>query len=152
MTPLYEVSIEKDYQKIVAEGQVRRLAESAITRGDILKFGSAEEYVVPAGANEAPCGLALNTVTAADLAAYAADENEIHRVEVSVATIGYGVLLAGLEVTVGDWIVSDANARGVPATGDGADEIVGKAYKSASGNGEEFHILIHFIPATSERG
>lgn len=150
MTPTFEFdpSIQKDYQKVVAEGQLRRIAEGAVLRGQIVKFGSDEEYAVAAGANEPPIGIALNSVSLADIAAYADDINNRHRVELSIATIGFAPLLAGAEVVEGNFIKSDAAGRGVPITGDGTDWIVGKAYKDASGDGEEFHILINLIPAT----
>ena len=114
-------------------------------------FGTTDEYAIPATLNAYPIGIALNSVSAADIAAYTADINERHRVELSIGTIGYAPLLAGdaIVVTTGDFIKSDANGRGIPITGDGTDWIVGKAFKNASGDGQEFHILINLIPATS---
>lgn len=150
MTNQFDPHIQKDSQKVVAEGQVRRIAEGAILRGQILKFGSAEEFAVAAGANDPPIGIALNSITAAQVTAYASDETLIHSVEVSIATIGFAPLLAGgaIDVTAGDFVKSGASGRGVAIAGDGTDWIVGKAYKDATGDGEEFHILINLIPAT----
>ena len=147
MVALHRESVEKHYKKVW--GQVRRIAETVITEGDILKFGSAEYLVVASTANDIPAGLALNSVTALQIAAYAADKSVIAPVEVDVQVAGFGVLLAGDAVTAGNFVKSDANARGVLITGDGTDWVLGKAYKSADANGDEFHILIDFIPATS---
>lgn len=146
---LYEVTIEADYQKVVAEGQIRRIAQAAITRGQILKFGASDAYVTPATNGTATLiGIALNSVDAADLAAYAADENEIHRVEVSIATIGYANLIAGEEITEGDWIT--AGAAGVGMVHAAADYAIGIAFKSAD-SGDQFHILIQPIPAAGRQ-
>jgi len=145
MTALHRETVEKHYKKVW--GQVRRIAETVIAEGNILKFGSAEYLVVAATANDVPVGLALNSVSALEIAAYAADASIIAPVEVDVQVAGFGVLLAGGVVPIGSFIVSDASARGIAATGDGTDEIIGKAYKAAAAAGDEFHILINMIPA-----
>jgi len=147
MTALHRETVEKHYKKVW--GQVRRIAETVIAEGNILKFGSAEHLVVANTLNGIPVGLALNSVTALEIAAYAADSSLIAPVEVDVQVAGFGVLLAGDAVTVGNFVKSDANARGIPITGDATDWVLGKAYKSAAANGDEFHVLINLIPATS---
>ena len=147
MVAIHRETVEKHYKKVW--GQVRRIAYSAILEGNILAFGAAEHLVASCGNNGIPVGISMNAVTALQIAAYAADTSVIAPVEVDIQVAGFAVLLAGAQVVVGNFIRSDANARGVPITGDGTDWVVGKAYKEASGDTEEFHLLINLIPATS---
>lgn len=153
----FDPSIQRDYQKIVAEGQVRRIADPsddnetdaplAIRRGDILTFGpTGQEYVTRAeDGTKVLIGIALNSVTTAQIQAYINDPNLIHTVEVHVATIGFGNLKTGSAVNHGDWITAlDGDAvTGTP----GVDNLIGICYVDEdSGDGQIF-IHIQPIPA-----
>jgi hypothetical protein len=90
----------------------------------------------------------MNTVTAADLAAYAADSKDIDRVTVEVALDGICPYIAGAAIVALTFIISDLNGHGVTMTGDGTDNICGMAIRDADGALTESHCLLDFIPAT----
>lgn len=123
------------------------LAESAVLDGQIVKPGATEGTVVPCGANEEPLGVACNGVTAAKIAAYEAETEGIESVEVIVMLVGIAPVLAGHAVAFNDWVISDANGRITPVTGDGTDHIIGICMDAATGDEQESHILVNRSPA-----
>lgn len=124
----------------------RRIAETAVVAYNIVKVGSADWQVVPATANSVNLGVALNSVSAADITAYAAG-GDIAAVECEVAMIGVVPVLAGGELTAAGFVRSDGSARAVAVAADGTDNIIGKVLKDASGAGVETHMLIVYSPA-----
>jgi len=139
----------RKHQQSQHSHSVRFFAESAILKGQVVTLGTEDTEVVPCGANELPLGIALNEVNADDLALYAADDNQ-ERVAVEVAVHGMVPVLAGAAITMGEYVKSDANGRLVPLALDGTEEnMVGKAYNVASGDGVETHIWINMVPVGS---
>lgn len=123
--------------------------EAAIIEGNVVKVGATEGTVTPSGAGEESIGIALNSVTLADIARYQ-DTDGTHYldeaiVEVDVMIQGVAPVLAGGEVAMDAWVASDAAARVVTAT-PYTDAIIGICMDGATGDGEETHILIHRIP------
>lgn len=142
----YPITLEK-HKKNVLHSE-RRIATSAIVEGQWVKIGASDQYVVPATANSKNLGIAMNTVTTADITAYTADSTELNRVEVEVAMIGICPFIAGGVLTALADIITDASGHGVVATGDGTDNICGLAIRTTAADGEESHCLLNFIPAT----
>jgi hypothetical protein len=125
---------------------VRFFAESAVLRGQIVTLGTEDTEVVPCGDNELPLGIALNEVSDASLALYAIDDNQEH-VAVEVAVHGMVPVLAGAELTMGQYVKSDANGRAVPVLLDASEEnMVGKMYNVAAADGDETHLWINMLP------
>lgn len=136
----------RKHQQSQHSHSVRFFAESAILKGQVVTLGTEDTEVVPCGDNELPLGIALNEVSADDLALYAVDDNQ-ERVAVEVAVHGMVPVLAGAAITMGEYVKSDAAGRVVPLALDLTPEnMVGKAYNVASGDGEETHIWINMIP------
>lgn len=146
-----ESSRSKNMKKSILE--LSALAETAVLDGQIVMVGSSEGTIIPCTANANPLGICQKSVTAAQIAGYLADPQTVGADELRcvVCVIGIAPVLAGAEVAMNAWVVSDANGRIVTATLDGADNIIGICYDAASGDGENTHILVHRIPATSER-
>lgn len=142
----YKNELERHKKNVIHSE--RRIATAAIVEGQFVKIGASDQYVVPATANSKNLGIAMNTVTAADLAAYVADDRELNRVEVSVAMIGICPYITGAVITALADIISDINGHGVTATGDGTDNICGLAIRDGDGALTESHCLLNFIPAT----
>lgn len=147
MVSPYSIDIEK-HKKNVFHSE-RRIAQGAIAEGDYDKLGTGDQYVVAATLNSKNLGVALNTVTTADVAAYAEFEGNRNRVEVSVALIGIAPVLAGTEIqrslAANEYVKSDANGDVIPLTGDGTDQICGMVLRDTAA-GEETHVLILHIP------
>ena len=141
-------SRSKNMKKSILE--LSALAEEAVLDGQIVKVGSSEGTIVPCGANENPLGICQRTVNAAKIAGYLADPQTEGATEIRcvVCVMGIAPVLAGGEVAMNAWVVSDVNGRITTATGDGTDNIIGICYDAASGDGENTHILVHRIPAT----
>lgn len=129
---------------------IKFLAEHlAVDEGDVVKIGATEGTVTPSTAGEESVGIALNSVTLANIAAYEDTEGaHFHDeaiVEVDVMIQGIAPVLAGGEVAMDAWVTPDANARVVTAT-IFTDACIGINMDGATGDGEETHILIHRIP------
>ena len=133
--------------------ELSALAESAVLDGQIVKVGATEGTIVPCGANEEPLGICQKNVTAAMIAGYLADPQTVgaDAIRCPVMVIGIAPVLAGAEVAMNAWVVSDANGRIVTYVGDAADRIIGICYDAATGDGQNTHILVHRIPATGTR-
>jgi hypothetical protein len=129
------------------------LAEDPVLDGQIVKIGATEGTIVPCGANENPIGICQKTVSAAQIAGYLADPQTVGADELRcpVMIIGVAPVLAGDEVDMNEWVVSDANGRIVPATLDGGDNIIGICLDAATGDGVNTHIQVHRIPETGGR-
>jgi hypothetical protein len=133
--------LEKDKQNVYHFE--RRLAETPILRGQVVKLGSADFLVVPATLNSQNLGVALNTVTAQDIADCATEERcDTAKIEVQVAMIGVVPVLAGAELDADDFVKSDTNGRIIESNAGATDNVIGKVLKDASGNGQETHMLI----------
>ena len=128
--------------------------ELAIIEGNIVQIGATEGTVTPGTAGVECIGIALNSVTLADIERYQdADGSHYHDeaiVEVDVMLQGIAPVLAGAEVAMDAWVASDANARVVTAT-IFTDACIGINMDGATGDGEETHILIHRIPIDSRQ-
>lgn len=147
MTAIERYRNKHDKEPIITE---KFLAEElAVDEGDIVKVGATEGTVTPGTAGVECIGVALNSVTLADIAAYQDTEGDHYldeaKVEVDVMLQGIAPILAGGELAMDAWVASDANARGVTAT-IFTDACIGICMDAATGDGEETHILIHRIP------
>jgi len=129
------------HQKSQHSHSVRFFAETAVLMGQVVTLGTDDTEVIPSTADDVPLGVALNTVDAADLAAYAVDGNQEH-VQCEVAIHGMVPVLAGAKLTMGQMVKSDANGRVVPIVGGAIEYVVGKMYNVASGDGVESHMWI----------
>jgi len=125
-------------------------AESAVLDGQIVMPGATEGTIVPCTANADPLGICLRTVTTAQITLVDDEEAGMDSIKCPVAIIGIAPVLAGGEVDFNEWVVSDANGRVVAATGDGTDNIIGICLNETTADGENTHIQIHRIPATSQ--
>ena len=114
-----------------------------------MKVGATEGTVTPGTAGVECIGVALNSVTLADIAAYQDEDGDHYlneaKVEVDVMLQGIAPILAGGELAMDAWVASDAAGRGVTAT-IFTDACIGICMDGATGDGEETHILIHRIP------
>lgn len=147
MTDVPEAARSKHMKKSLLE--LSALAETPVLDGQIVKVGSTEGTIVPCGANENPLGICQKDVDAAKIAGYVADPQTVGADEIRcvVQTVGIAPVLAGGEVAMNAWVISDVNGRIVTYTGDGTDNIIGICYDAASGDGQNTHILVHRIPS-----
>ena len=124
------------------------VAETEVLKGQLVMPGTDEDQVVPATANAACLGVAMNTVTTEDIAAKAAGTAGINAIQVMVEMIGIRSVLAGGAVVFGDFVKSDANGRIVPIDGAAAnpENIVGKCLHATSADGDPTHIFITLQP------
>ena len=140
---------EKHMKKSILE--LSFLAEEAVLDGQIVMIGSSEGTIIPCTANANPIGICQKNISAAQIAGYLADPQTVGADELRcvVCIIGVAPVLAGGVVAMNDWVVSDANGRIVTYTGDGTDNIIGICLDAATGDGQNTHIQVHRIPATS---
>lgn len=146
------MAVAKDRDKHGKEPIITRkfLAYTAVVVGNIVKIGGGGDgTVVPSTAGDESVGIALNTVTDADIVRYLdATGNDYMNeavVEVDVMIQGVAPVLAGGEVAMDAWVTSDGTARVVTAT-IYTDACIGICMDGATGAGEQTHILIHRIP------
>jgi len=138
---LYPTTRKKNQQSQHSHS-VRFFAETAVLKGQVVTLGTEDTEVIPSTADDVPLGIALNSVSAADIAAYAVDSNSEH-VACEVAIHGMVPVLAGAALTMGQMVKSDANGRLVPVTGGVVEYVVGKMYNVAAANGDATHMWIH---------
>ena len=128
--------------------ELRFLAYQAVLDGQVVMIGGTEGTVQPCTANANPVGVACNSVSAADIAGFLADDLGYESIEVIVMVVGVAPVLAGGLIAMNGWVISDAAGRVVAATGDGTDNMIGICYHATTADGDATHILVHRIPAT----
>jgi hypothetical protein len=119
-----------------------------ITEGQYVKLGISDQFVVAATANSRNLGIALNSVTLADLIHVATYPNDLTRIQVEVAMIGIAPTIVGegqRPLVADEYVKSDAAGYIVPVTGNGTDEICGRVLRDTA-TGEETHVQILHIP------
>lgn len=121
---------------------VRFFAETAVLKGQVVTLGTDDTEVIPSTADDVPLGIAMNEVSAANIAAYGVDDNQ-EKVACEVAIHGMVPVLAGAALTMGQMVKSDANGRLVGIAGGAVEYVVGKMYNVASGDGKATHMWIH---------
>lgn len=139
------------HQKSQHGHSVRFFAETPIIEGQVVTLGTDDTEVIPSIVASVPLGIALNSVDAASIAAYGVDGNQEH-VACEVAVHGMVPVIAGAAIIMGAYVMSDANGRVVPLTFTTGvlEQMVGKAYNVAAGNGKATHIWINMVPSRGE--
>lgn len=128
-------------------------AETPVLNGQIVMMGATEGTIVPCTANANPIGICFRTVTQETITSVDTDgskEGAVDLLNCPVCIIGIAPVLAGAELTMNQWVISDADGRAVPATLDGTDNIIGICLDAATGDEINTHIQIHRIPATDQ--
>jgi hypothetical protein len=127
---------------------VRRLAEEEIAEGNIVKVGTADYHVKVADDTDVPLGVALNTVTTADLGLYNLGMGDIAAVEVEVALIGIVPVVCAAAVTAGAHCTTANNGQIKDEAGDGTDNLCGLTLRTTTAKDEETHMLIVLVPSS----
>jgi hypothetical protein len=144
MTPSpHDYELQK-HKKNVLHSE-RRIAEEAILDGQVVKVGTLHYQVKVAGANEQALGVALNSVTAADIAAYEAGTGSLASIEVEIAMIGVVPVMAYEDIDADAFVIPAALGTIAEALTGATDNVIGKLLRDATA-GEETHILIVYIP------
>src|ERR1035437_3528595 len=107
-------------------------ATAAMTRGLALVQGADDNHVALASVANAPAFAVLEetNVSAGDV--------------ISAVYLGEAVAIIGAAVAAGQWLVTDATGRLVPATGDANQNLVARAVSSGSTAGD--YIVVFLSP------
>ena len=139
-------TVKVDIKKVDEISLDKKFAYAAILEGQVVSLGATDGVVIPCTNQTIPYGVALNGVTAAQIAEYVAETKGTDTIEVVVALEGRTRVLGGEALDANMWVSVDANGRVVQAT-PATEEVIGFTVSACAGDGEQCSIFIHRIPA-----
>jgi len=148
MTRCIDQTVDIDKKKVDELTIEKKFAFVAILEGQVVSIGATDGVVIPCTNLTIPYGVATNGVTAAQIAAYQAEEKGTDSIEVTVAMEGFVPVLGGSALTAGMWVSVDAAGRvqqAIPAT----EEIIGFMASACEGINHTCTIFIQKVPAAN---
>ena len=148
MTRLVNQTTKIDKKKVDEITIEKKFAFAAILDGQVVSLGATDGVVIPCTNVTIPYGVATDGVTAAMIAAYAAETKGTDTIDVAVAMEGFVPVLGGEALDAAMWVSVNAAGRVIQAT-PATTEIIGFTTSACAGDGETCTIFIHKIPAAN---
>lgn len=148
MTRAIEQTAHIDIKKVDEISLDKKFAQAAILEGQVVSLGTTDGTVIPCTNATIPYGVALNAVTAAQIAEYEAETKGTDTIEVVVALEGRTRVLGGEALDANTWVGVDVNGR-VEDASPLTRELIGFTVSACAGDGQECSIFIHRIPAAN---